>query len=351
MADRDEKRALVDRLHDLAVVLADNHLEVGLRLEEVAHRWEVAALIDDPVPFRSRSEAGEHDGLGDRDVLVHHRGARGRAHDATDLVADRQRQLPPALTPGPDPALAPGPCVLGEPLLHPGRHRPKRVVDQVRRVLEDRKLGAVVEQLAHLGSVCRRTSARGAEQDTSEGLSLGRVRGTVPRTWPVSAGFAALSAALAWLHGPDPAVAAADAGVLPRHLPRRRAAKAVPGRHRPDGVEEAARRRGAQVRLADSRVDAARQPLPCPDRDDATRALERDAAAERPLCDAVQPPLRPEGPSLPGPLRVSSRRQRGVPGGRDRVHLRKRDAGRASALAVARFRLTRRGASESRRTL
>ncbi len=76
VADRDEQRALVDRVHDLAVVLADDDLEVALRLVEVADGREVAALVDDPVPLRRGLEAGEDDGLGDRDVLVHHRRAR-----------------------------------------------------------------------------------------------------------------------------------------------------------------------------------------------------------------------------------------------------------------------------------
>ena len=123
VADRDEQGALVDRLHDLAVVLADDDLEVALRLVEVAHGREVAALVDDPVPLRRGLEAGEDDGLGDRDVLVHHGRAGGCADDAADLVSDRQRHLPPALAPGADPTLAPRPRVLGEPLLRLRRHR------------------------------------------------------------------------------------------------------------------------------------------------------------------------------------------------------------------------------------
>ena len=49
VADRDEQRPLVDRVDDRAVVLADDDLEVGLRLVEVAHRGEVPPLVDDPV--------------------------------------------------------------------------------------------------------------------------------------------------------------------------------------------------------------------------------------------------------------------------------------------------------------
>ena len=186
VADRDEQRALVDRLDDLAVVLADDDLEVGLRLVEVAHRGEVAALVDDAVPLRRRPEAGEDDGFRDRDVLVHHRRARRRADDPADLVADGHRQLPPAFAPGADATLAPGAGVLGEPLLDRRRHRAQRVVDQVRRLLEDRELGAVVEELAH---------AR--ESATKRGVREGRVPGTVPGQVSLPDGFAGAGGALA----------------------------------------------------------------------------------------------------------------------------------------------------------
>ena len=168
VADRDEQRPLVDRVDDRAVVLADDDLEVALRLVEVAHGREVAALVDDPVPLRCRLEAGEDDGLRDRDVLVHHGRAGRRADDPADLVADRHRQLPPAFAPGPDPPFAPGSGVFCEALFRPPRHRSERVVDQVRRPLENRELGAVVEQRAH-----RRQSARRTVRE-------GRVPGTVP---------------------------------------------------------------------------------------------------------------------------------------------------------------------------
>src|SRR4029077_5422000 len=45
MADGDEKRALVDSLDDLGVVLADDDLEVRLSLVQVAHGREVPALV------------------------------------------------------------------------------------------------------------------------------------------------------------------------------------------------------------------------------------------------------------------------------------------------------------------
>ena len=168
VADRDEQRPLVDRADDLLVVLADDDLELRLRLVEVAHRGEVAPLVDDPVPLRRRPEAGEDDRLSDGDVLVHHGRALGRADDPADLVADGERQVPPAFPPRPDPALAPRARVLGEPGLRAPRHRPERVVDQVGGLLEDRELGAVVEELAHQAPVCTTVSAT----DVSEGLSL-----------------------------------------------------------------------------------------------------------------------------------------------------------------------------------
>ena len=159
VADRHEQRPLVDRVDDRRVVLADDDLEVRVRLVEVAHRREVPPLVDDAVAAGvDREEAREDDGLGDRDVLVHHGRSGRRPDDPADLVADRHRHRPPALAPRADPALAPHPRVLGEPLLRLPRHRRERVVDQVGRVLEDRKLGAVVEQVAHAGHPSRALS-------------------------------------------------------------------------------------------------------------------------------------------------------------------------------------------------
>ena len=100
--DRDEERALVDRVDDLLFVAADDDLGAALRLLEIADRGEVLLLVDDPVPFASQVEAGEDDCLGDGHVLVHDRGSRRRAHQPADLVADGERELPPALAPGAD---------------------------------------------------------------------------------------------------------------------------------------------------------------------------------------------------------------------------------------------------------
>ena len=79
VADRDEQRALVDRLDDRLLVGADDDLGTAgaLRLLEIAHRREVLLLVDDAVPGGLEVEAGQDHGLGDRHVLVHHRRSGG----------------------------------------------------------------------------------------------------------------------------------------------------------------------------------------------------------------------------------------------------------------------------------
>ncbi len=72
------------------------------------------------------------------------------------------------------PALLPHARVLGEALLGLRRHRGERVVDQVRRVLEDRELGAVVEKLAHvtvLGAETRSELVERLESELDDGGS------------------------------------------------------------------------------------------------------------------------------------------------------------------------------------
>jgi hypothetical protein len=175
MADRDEQRALVDRLDDRLLVLADDHLEVGLCLVQVADGREVRALVDDAVAARvDREEAAEHDRLRDGDVLVHHRRARRPPDDPADLVADHHRRLPPALAPGADPSLAPHARVVRQTLLRAARHRGQRVVDQVRRVLEDRELGPVVEERAHEQQRTSPSPGRPAEAHPGRGCVASR---------------------------------------------------------------------------------------------------------------------------------------------------------------------------------
>ena len=149
VADRHEQRPLVDRGDDLLLVAADDDLGPAglLRLLEVPDRREVLLLVHDPPPLSAQVEAREDDRLGDGHVLVHHRRARRRADQARDLVADGDRQLPPALAPGPDAARVPRVRVLGQAALGLGGHRAQRVADQIRRLREDREALAVVGQL------------------------------------------------------------------------------------------------------------------------------------------------------------------------------------------------------------
>ncbi len=111
MADRDEQRPLVDRLDDLLVALADDDLEVGLGLVEVAHGREVLRARRRPGCARGSTGRKQESTIASAigDVLVHHRRARPGADDPPDLVADLERHRPPALAPGADPARPPRP--------------------------------------------------------------------------------------------------------------------------------------------------------------------------------------------------------------------------------------------------
>ena len=148
MSDRHEQGSLVDCFDDCDVVGNDDDFEVGLRLVQVTDGREVALLVHDAVaPRVERVEAREDDRLGDRDVLVHDRRARPGADDAPDLVADRDRHLPPAFGPRADAARLPRVRVLEHARLCGFGHRAERVVDQIGRVPEDREPIAVVRQL------------------------------------------------------------------------------------------------------------------------------------------------------------------------------------------------------------
>ena len=147
----------------------------GCALVEIANGWEVGALVDHLVAASDRSEAGKDDRLRDGHVLVHD-GRVGRCpDDPADLIADRHGQLPPTLGPGADSTLTPRAGVLGDAILDLRGHCPKRMVDQVGGVLEDRELGSVVEQRAH-----HRQPSR-AERAT---VCSDHVRGTVPQARP-----------------------------------------------------------------------------------------------------------------------------------------------------------------------
>jgi hypothetical protein len=147
--DRDEQRTLVDRSNDRFAVGNDDDVQLRLRLVQVAHAREVPLLVDDAIAAGvDRAEAREDDRLGDRDVLVHHRRPGRRADDAPDLVADRERHLPPSLRPGADTALLPCARVLGDAILCGCRHRAERMVDQIRRLRQDRKAIPVRRQIS-----------------------------------------------------------------------------------------------------------------------------------------------------------------------------------------------------------
>ena len=152
VADRDEQRALVDRLQQRVQVGHDLDLRVRLRLEQVAHRRELSLQVDDPVSGRDRLKAGEDHGDRHGDVLVHAGRPGRRPDDTSDLVAGRERQVPPAFAPGADPASPPHAGVLDDAVLGRGRHRREGVVDQVRGVGEDREAVPVVGHV-HAASI------------------------------------------------------------------------------------------------------------------------------------------------------------------------------------------------------
>ena len=136
-----EQRALVDRLDHRLGVRAHDDLctEPRPRLLDVAHRREQTLLEDDPVSRRLQVEAREDDRLGNGHVLVHDRRARRRADDPADEVADAKHRVPPAFPPRARAARPPLGRELRQAPLRLGRHRAERVVDQVRRRLEDRE--------------------------------------------------------------------------------------------------------------------------------------------------------------------------------------------------------------------
>src|SRR5262245_11965384 len=149
------------------------------------------------------------------------------------------------------------------------------------------------------------------------------------------AGFAGGSAALRSAHAAPPAFVPAEPRLVPRDLPRCRAAGDRARRPRPRGLVQAPRRGAETLRVEEPRLGPARQPSPSPDRDVASATSARDAAPERAGRDALQPALRPQGPPLPGALPEPGDRGRAPPRERDLLHLRERDAGRSPRVAVA----------------
>src|SRR5207237_5171968 len=151
VTERNEERLLVDRCQHPGAVREDLDLRAPatLRLVEVPNRGKLALAVDDPVPWRLELEAREDDRLRDSDVLVHHRRPGCRADDPAELVSDGRRRLPPAFRPRAHATLAPLARVPTQPLLGAHGHRSERVVDQVGRVLEDRKAVAVALARLH----------------------------------------------------------------------------------------------------------------------------------------------------------------------------------------------------------
>src|SRR5512145_813330 len=110
----------------------------------------------------------------------------------------------------------------------------------------------------------------------SGSLTDARLIGTCPRDcpWAVSEGlslevapkrrFAGGSEWLPSRDAPPSALVASEPGLVPRHLPRCRAAGDRARRPRPRSVVPALRGGAAPPCLAGARVDPARQPLPPP---------------------------------------------------------------------------------------
>src|SRR6266550_4367334 len=159
VADWDEQCPLVDRLEHGGLVGDDLDVRASpsLRLVEVANRRKLALAVDDAVARRLELEAREHDRLRDGDVLVHRHRPRRGADDAAQEVPDRGRGLPPAFRPGPNAALPPLARVAKQPLLRADGHRAQRMVDQIGRVLEDRKAVAVALERLHRSRAPRAT--------------------------------------------------------------------------------------------------------------------------------------------------------------------------------------------------
>ena len=120
-----------------------------LRAIEVHHRRKIHCRAHDAASAARWTEARERDQMRRRDVLVHaHRLRRGADH-ATDLVADFERHLPPAIFPTAHAARRPCSRVVGEVVGGFPRHRPKGIADHVDRLRENRKLVAPPGQIVH----------------------------------------------------------------------------------------------------------------------------------------------------------------------------------------------------------
>ncbi len=160
--DADQLRVLVDRVQntlerhrkpvrrrrhrdDMRPLPLQTEVDVVVRREVEPIRHQLIARIR-ALTARAPVKAARHDRLADADILVHDHTAGRGPDDAPNEVAAGDGHVPPAFFPGADAARRPGLGVLGQCAGDAARHGRERVRDQVRRLREDRKLGAPAQQ-------------------------------------------------------------------------------------------------------------------------------------------------------------------------------------------------------------
>ena len=159
MRERNEQRLFVNRVeHSFerggrAVVRLDpldaEAAIARVRFVDVHDRREFEFGVDDFVAARvgGRVKAGEDERLADRDVLMHRDRAGVCADDAPDLVANRERHLPPAFSPCAHAARRPRLGILADALERRARHRAQTVRDEIHRLVENRKFPPPLQKL------------------------------------------------------------------------------------------------------------------------------------------------------------------------------------------------------------
>src|ERR1700741_3199229 len=150
--ERNEERRLVDcgeqsfEWHSDAVVgFNDVDLKTPVTcvsLVDIHHRRKIQLRIDDLVSLWRRLQTGENERLADRDVLMHHDGARLGADDVRDFVADSNGHVPPAFCPRTHTTAPPCVCIFLEPFMSCPRHRPEAMRNQINSFVENGKLAA-----------------------------------------------------------------------------------------------------------------------------------------------------------------------------------------------------------------
>ena len=152
-------------------------------------------------------------------------------------------------------------------------------------------------------------------------------------------GFAERRCSLPSGHGSKTPRRPAQPGLLPRHVPRSRAASHLSRRRGSQLLGQAPHRRRAALRMGDPRLGDPRQSRPPSRRDHSARAVVRNAPAQRTPCDGIQQAIPTGRPPLSEPLRVARRRRRPLPRSRDELRLRELVTSGPRRLAVARPRL------------